>query len=98
MPNSEAATMNISRKNGTAVVSLAGDWLAQRGLPGIEFLESNLKEKPVKALQFDASQLARWDSGLLAFLLASNNLCERLQIEFKDETLPDGVRKLIRLS
>ena len=98
MPETEAATINISRKNTTAVVSLAGDWVAQSGLPSIELLEQKLKEEPVKVLVFETSKLGRWDSGLLAFLVASNDLCNRLQIEFKGESLPEGVGKLIRLS
>src|SRR5262249_9569766 len=40
----------------------------------------------------------RWDSGLLAFLVACSDLCKQLQIDFKTDSLPDGVQKLIRLS
>jgi phospholipid/cholesterol/gamma-HCH transport system permease protein len=34
----------------------------------------------------------------LALLVACNDLCNQLQIEFKLDSLPEGVRKLIRLS
>ena len=90
--------MNFSRKGPTLVVSLEGDWLLKRALPGVEGVEKELKDSSAKALEFETSKLGRWDSGLLAFLIASSDLCKQLQIEFKTDSLPDGVRKLIRLS
>jgi phospholipid/cholesterol/gamma-HCH transport system permease protein len=98
MAEGEAATMNVSRKNTTAVVSLAGDWIVKRGLPDVEVLEKELKDGQVKTLEFETAKLGRWDSGLLAFLVASNDLCNQLHIQFKGESLPEGVQKLIRLS
>ena len=98
MAEGEAATMNVSRKSTTAVVSLAGDWIVKRGLPDVEVLEKELKDGQVKTLEFETAKLGRWDSGLLAFLVASNDLCNQLHIQFKGESLPEGVQKLIRLS
>jgi phospholipid/cholesterol/gamma-HCH transport system permease protein len=98
MPEDQPARMNISRKGGTVIVSLEGDWVAQPGLPSAETLEKELKDSPAKALEFETSKLGRWDSGLLAFLVACSDLCNQLQIDFKSDSLPEGVRKLIRLS
>jgi phospholipid/cholesterol/gamma-HCH transport system permease protein len=98
MPESQKATMHLSRKGTTAVVTLEGDWVAQRGFPEADALEKDLKDGSVKALEFETAKLGRWDSGLLAFLVSGNDLCNRLQIEFKLDSLPNGVQKLIRLS
>jgi phospholipid/cholesterol/gamma-HCH transport system permease protein len=98
MPETQPARMNISRKGATLDVSLEGDWLVKQALPGIEAVEKELKDASTKALEFETAKLGRWDSGLLAFLVACNDLCNQLQIEVKSDSLPEGVRKLIRLS
>src|SRR5215475_10144319 len=97
MPDAQPARMNISRKGATVVVSLEGDWMAQPGLPSVETVEKELKDASAKALEFDTPKLGRWDSKLLAFLVACRDLCNRLQIEFKSDSLPEGVQKLICL-
>lgn len=98
MAETQAATINMRRRGAAVVVSLEGDWLARFGLPTVEAVEKELKDGSVKTLEFEAAKLGRWDSGLLAFLIACEELCERLQIEFKSDSLPEGVQKLIRLS
>jgi phospholipid/cholesterol/gamma-HCH transport system permease protein len=90
--------MTFTRKGTTAVVSLEGDWVVRHGLPGVEEVEKELKDGSAKALEFDTAKLGRWDSGLVAFLMSCADMCNRLQIEFKSDSLPEGVRKLIRLS
>jgi phospholipid/cholesterol/gamma-HCH transport system permease protein len=98
MSETQPARMNISRKDATLLVSLEGDWIVKEALPGSEAVEKELNESSAKALEFETSKLGRWDSGLLAFLLTCSDLSNRLQIEFKSDSLPEGVRKLIRLS
>jgi phospholipid/cholesterol/gamma-HCH transport system permease protein len=98
MPETQAATINISRRGTTAIVSLEGDWLVRHGLPDVEAVEKELKDGQAKALEFETAKLGRWDSGLVAFLVSCADLCNQLQIELKSDTLPEGVRKLIRLS
>jgi phospholipid/cholesterol/gamma-HCH transport system permease protein len=98
MQQAQPARMNITRKGATLVVSLEGDWLVKQALPGVEMVEKELKDASAKALEFEISKLGRWDSGLLAFLVVCSDLCNQLQIEFKSDSLPEGVRKLIRLS
>ena len=81
------------------VVTVSGDWLARSGLPGTEAIEQELARSDVpQALEFATSSLGAWDSGLLSFLLDCSELCRRHQIELRAETLPPGVRKLIRLA
>jgi phospholipid/cholesterol/gamma-HCH transport system permease protein len=98
MAEPQAATMHITRKGTTAVVSLEGDWVAKHGLPEVGEIENELKGGSVKSLEFETSKLGRWDSGLLGFLVGCSELCKNLQIEFKSDSLPEGAQKLIRLS
>src|SRR5690349_20016213 len=98
MAEMQAARMNVSRSGTTLVLSLEGDWLARSGLPGIEPVEKELKDGSVKTLEFESAKLGRWDSGLLAFLMSLAELCERLKVQINSDSLPEGVRKLIRLS
>jgi phospholipid/cholesterol/gamma-HCH transport system permease protein len=98
MPETQPARMNFSRKGPALVVALEGDWLVKQALPEVAALEKELKDGSTRALEFETTKLGRWDSGLLAFLVACNDLCNQLQIGFKNESLPEGVRKLIRLS
>jgi phospholipid/cholesterol/gamma-HCH transport system permease protein len=101
MPETEnAAHLELHRKGANLlVVTLDGNWLARSGLPGLEAIEKELAHGTVpQALEFATSSLGEWDSGLLSFLLRCSELCRRLQIEFNGETLPPGVRKLIRLA
>lgn len=98
MGESQTATTNITRRGTSAVASLQGDWVVQRGLPAVENVENELKDGSIKSLEFETSKLGRWDSGLLAFLAACSDLCNRLQIDINLDSLPEGVRKLIRLS
>jgi phospholipid/cholesterol/gamma-HCH transport system permease protein len=67
-------------------------------LPSVDAVEKELKEGSTKTLEFESTKLGRWDSGLLAFLMSCAEVCSQLQIEFKSDSLPDGVQKLIRLS
>jgi len=80
-------------------VVLAGDWLTRTGLPGVDAIEKELSgDEGVTALAFDTSGLGRWDSGLVAFLFRCQELCAKRGIEFRAQTLPAGVVKLIRLA
>src|ERR1051325_6114174 len=98
MAEAQAAKLQINRKGTTAIVSLEGDWLPRSGLPELALVEKGLKEGSIKSLEFETSKLGRWDSGLLAFVGACSELCKNLRVEFNLDSLPEGVRKLIRLS
>jgi phospholipid/cholesterol/gamma-HCH transport system permease protein len=52
----------------------------------------------VRALEFEANQLGRWDSALMARILTIGDLCAKGNVEFRAKTLPDGLAKLIALA
>ena len=91
--------LNLQRApDGVLRAELAGDWLAQTGLPGVDAVEKELADGAVKALEFDSKNLGRWNSGLITFVIKCHDLCEQQKIEFRSQTLPEGVVKLIKLS
>lgn len=84
--------------DGVLLVELAGDWVAKSSIPGLRAIEKELAGGGITALAFDASGLGRWDSGLVALLFKCLGMCEANQIEFRTETLPAGMAKLIQLA
>ena len=83
---------------GVVTVDIAGDWLDRTALPDVGPLESELAAGGVSALEFEAKQLGRWDSALMARILAMDDLCAKANVEFRAKTLPDGLAKLIALA
>jgi phospholipid/cholesterol/gamma-HCH transport system permease protein len=80
-------------------VDLAADWLTRAGLPGIEAVAKELAAGgPLQALEFETKALGRWDSGLMTFVLKCYELCQQNRMEFRAQTLPGGIRKLVELS
>ena len=84
--------------DGVLLVELAGDWVAKSSIPGLRAIEKELAGGGITALAFGASELGRWDSGLVALLFKCLGMCEANQIEFRTETLPTGMAKLIQLA
>lgn len=68
-------------------------------LPRIDRVERELNRgDPPERMEFDASRLGDWNSGLASFVLNCVALCDRRQIRFAEDTLPAGLRTLIRLA
>jgi len=93
------ARLTVRRKeDGVLLVEIAGDWLDRTGLPDISAAEKELAGGGVSALEFDAKALGRWDSALMVRILALNDLGTKAKVEFRTQTLPGGLAKLIALS
>jgi phospholipid/cholesterol/gamma-HCH transport system permease protein len=98
-PEHTPARLTARRKeNAVILVEIAGDWLDRTALPDILAVEKELAGGGVKALEFEAMALGRWDSALLVRVLAINDLCAKGKVEFRAKTLPSGLAKLIALS
>jgi phospholipid/cholesterol/gamma-HCH transport system permease protein len=87
-----------SKDPGMLVVEIAGDWLDRTGLPDLTAVEKELAGEGVKALEFEAKGLGRWDSALMVRILAIHDLSAKAKVEFRAQTLPNGLAKLIALS
>ena len=85
--------------NGTLRLKLSGDWRLKGGLPTAASVARQLDPAlaPTR-LAFDTSELAQWDSGLLAFLTGLQDLCRSRNLEFDAGSLPEGSRRLLKLA
>jgi phospholipid/cholesterol/gamma-HCH transport system permease protein len=100
MESAETTGVTVRRQDdGTLQVELAGDWLATRGLPGLDAIEKEFATgEPVSSVRFETAKLGRWDSGLLVFLSKCEELCRHRQVACDSAALPDGARHLLRLT
>jgi phospholipid/cholesterol/gamma-HCH transport system permease protein len=92
--------LTVRQADGLLQVGLAGDWIASAGLPGFSPIEKEFVNGAgaAKALEFETAGLGRWNSSLMVFVLKCHDFCERNQIEFRAQTLPPDVAKLLQLS
>lgn len=87
------------RNDHTVIIELSGDWKMQSPLPRFdEALIGHSEAESVRAVGFDTSALGDWDSSLLAFLLEGRQFCEDRGLEYREETLPGNISRLIALS
>lgn len=84
--------------DGTLRLRLAGDWKLKRGLPTEAAVQTQLSAGVTKKLAVDAADLGEWDSGLLAFLVGINGLCQAHKVAFDPGNLPEGARQLLHLA
>jgi phospholipid/cholesterol/gamma-HCH transport system permease protein len=90
----------LSQAGGdTLVLRLQGDWKLKSGLPTPGALEQqlDLSAQP-RRLAFDTTELAGWDSSLLAFLAGLQELCRARNLELDATGLPEGARRLLKLA
>jgi phospholipid/cholesterol/gamma-HCH transport system permease protein len=52
----------------------------------------------VRLLSFESMDVTAWDSRFVAFIRKCAELCRKRNVEFRDEGLPQGVRRLLRLA
>ena len=98
LQNTRASLTPRRRNDDVLVVEIAGDWLDRTRLPDVSGVGQELAANPVKALEFEAKNLGRWDSALMVRILTLHDLCAKGRIDFRAATLPAGLAKLIALS
>jgi phospholipid/cholesterol/gamma-HCH transport system permease protein len=100
MSETTNSRLTVRQADGLVQVGLAGDWITSAGLPGFGLIENEFVSgaSPARALEFETSSLGRWNSGLMVFVLKCHDFCERNKIEFRAQSLPPGVIRLIQLS
>lgn len=96
----QAAGMELRRDDaaGNAVLHLRGNWVQSAEVPPFPELRVLLNAAAPRKLSLDSTQLGRWDSLLMAFLLQCHNYCREQEIELLHGDLPDDVRRLLRIA
>lgn len=92
-------TLSLDRPDqGTAVISLAGNWQKNMDLPDAHELIGKLESEKMNTVRISSSGLTGWDSNLLTFLIKIKEWCTGKNVEYQDGDLPEGVRRLITLA
>jgi phospholipid/cholesterol/gamma-HCH transport system permease protein len=82
---------------GSMVLSLSGDWIARNEAALAQAPEPLLERSDIQSILFDASNLGRWDSSLLIFLLSVCEVSRRRHIALDSSGLPAAARRLMAL-
>jgi len=83
----------------TLRLKLSGEWIIFTGLPAENEVFQQLSEnKNITQIAFDLSEMGKWDSGLISFLLNLIKKCEHRNIQVDRLGLPQDVAKLLGLS
>jgi len=95
----EQGRVSFHRSGETLVVGLAGPWHLAQDIPSAELLSREITANyPPKRLAFETTQLTRWDSGLVAFLVEAYELCRQHDIVDDPSGLPNGLKRLLELA
>ena len=87
------------REDGGLAVTVSGDWLLSAPLPATGAVLAHLGEAPKpKTISFDASYLGRWDTGLVAMLVAVRHHAEAAGVRVDQDGLPESVKRLLALA
>lgn len=95
MPES-AARYTVECQEGVARCVLAGDWTLEARRPAVD--PAREVGRSVRRLEFACGGLGAWDSGLLVFLLALADHCQRESITLDLSGLPGHARSLLELA
>jgi phospholipid/cholesterol/gamma-HCH transport system permease protein len=86
-------------KDDALIVGLSGDWELEHVTPRFGTLvDEGPSDPPARAVHFDTTGLGAWDSSLLIFLVQAMGYCEAHDLEFRDESLPAGIVRLLELA
>ncbi|MFH1692497.1 MAG: ABC transporter permease [Candidatus Omnitrophota bacterium] len=84
---------------GVLEVQFFGDWLIASKIPQVEEIILQLSSySDIKQISFDVSQMAKWDSSFVSFILHFVRVAEKKGILFAADGLPQGVQKLLSLA
>jgi phospholipid/cholesterol/gamma-HCH transport system permease protein len=84
---------------GELRVRLSGNFREQTELPDVKMISDALDQNPgTKSLTFESAGMEAWDSRVVALIRNCMELCQKRNVQFRDEGLPEGMRRLLRLA
>ena len=87
------------RASDVLLVKLSGDSREQSEPLGIEVVREALDHaKGTKVLLFESAGVIGWDSRFVAFIRNCLELSRTRNVAFRDDGLPEGVQRLLRLA
>src|SRR6266436_3892120 len=81
------------------LIRLSGNCRGQSEALSVKIVREALERAPpIKSVSFDCAAVTGWDSLFVAFIRNCAVFCRARNIELRDEGLPQGVRRLLRLA
>ena len=69
-------------------ISMAGNWCAADNLPSPELIVEKIHSLPsLKKISYDTENISSWDSGLLAFIVMLNKICQKNSLDVNTDGL-----------
>ena len=91
--------VDLRQRDGAVIAGLSGAWALERPPPRFDRLMEGLPaDPPVESIAFDTDGLGAWDSSLLIFLVRGRSYCEAHGLDFRAETLPESIGRLLDLT
>jgi phospholipid/cholesterol/gamma-HCH transport system permease protein len=92
--------LDVDRGSGhCARLRLAGDWRLRAPRPSPDAVDAALAAHAgLNRIAFESAELARWDSGLLIFLIELRRLQTARGVAIEPSGLPPGVQRLLELA
>lgn len=95
----EPGTLQADPANdGVLTVHVGGDWRLGGRTAAADPILDQIRNRRPAAIAFDTSKLGRWDTALLTRLVAIQAEAEATGVPLDDAGLPDGARRLLRLT
>lgn len=83
----------------TLHLKLTGDWIISTQLPSVEEVAAEFITHPdIEQITFDISQMNKWDSGFVSFLLELIRECSNKNVRVVCDGLQQGVQRLLTLA
>ena len=92
------ASIRSSSSGEMLVLHLSGRWLISDARPGLDEVLADVDFASLSSRCFECQDLDSWDTGLLIFVRACQELAEKHELRCHLQDLPEGVQNLIRLS
>ncbi len=83
--------------DGTLQIRLSGDWLLGGSIPAFDTVLPEL-ERGASKLVFDSTELGKWDSAVLTFVLRLAGEAREGGVDFDLTGLPSGLQRLVALA
>jgi len=98
MTADSSGTYQLRQIDNDLCLQLSGHWKLKGSLPDLTSVIREIDAPNPETLSFDCQHLSAWDTGLMTFLIEVINHCHEKNIRTVEDGLPEGAKKLLKLS
>ncbi len=92
-----SSQVQLEDHSDSLIVQLTGVWTLNKKAPSFNKLIAERESfGGLRSLVLQTIELEDWDSSLLVFLNQAKAWCKASSVDFNDELLPDGLRRLLK--